>query len=86
MHKKLCGGNWGLCDEMKHVDGLDINEHLKNVEFLGKTVTRLEHFFCHSISIKLKRLRKFAKRIKSQGYVDIRTLRGELETGFVHSL
>lgn len=35
MHKKLCKGEYGLCDEMRPIDGTDLLNYLKTIEFTG---------------------------------------------------
>jgi len=36
MHHDLCGGTSGLCDRMKPIDGTELLEYLRKVEFRGK--------------------------------------------------
>lgn len=36
MHKDLCNGRYGLCDEMKPTKGEELLKYLRKVNFVGK--------------------------------------------------
>ncbi len=49
LHKKLCHGVPGVCEAMRHVDGLTVYEHLKNVSFKGEYIHNCSNFGSYSL-------------------------------------
>lgn len=42
MHKELCRGRPGLCDQMKPTKGADLLKYLRKVDFKGELLTIIQ--------------------------------------------